>query len=73
MEITRQIYEAIISHCGDIKNVKGVSEQSLKYMRDGKSFPTVPYLKKLFETNGMKAEITLTVKNKGIGKTKIKL
>lgn len=74
MEIGQQIYDTIISNCGDIKSVKGVTEQALKNMRDGKNYPSLKLLKTIFEQNNIPAEIVITVKNEGKkGKTKIKL
>lgn len=77
MNIGEQIYNQIEKHCGgDIKNIalRGVTPQSLVNLKKGKANPSIGLLKKIFDANGIPAEIVLTVNIEGKkGKTKIKL
>jgi len=77
MNIGEQIYNTIEKHCGkDIKDIalKGVTKESLLNLKKGKANPTIGLIKKIFDANGIPAELVLTVNVDGKkGKTKIKL
>jgi len=74
MTIGKEVYDQIISHCGDIKNVRGVTENALKNLKDGKNNPSVPLLSKIAKANSMVIELVFHVKQEGkAGKTTIKL
>lgn len=74
MTIGQQIFETLVTHCGDIRNVRGATEQSLRNMKDGKNAPSLKTISSIFKANNIPAEIVITVKKEGkSGKTKIKL
>lgn len=74
MNIGEEIYKAIKEHCGDTVVLKGVTWQSLKNMKEGKSNPTLSTIGKIFKANNMPAELVITIKKEGkTGKTKIKI
>lgn len=67
-------YDNLISHCGDITNVKGATTQSLINMRDGKNIPSLNLLRKIFKANDIPAFVEMPLKVKGKKLTfKIKL
>jgi len=65
MTIGQQFYSVILKHCGEIKNVRGVTENALKNMRDGKNSPSIPTLSKIFKANGIEAKVDLDFTYKG--------
>lgn len=75
MNLAQEIYNTLEKHCGgDIRNVRGATEQSLKNMKDGKHSPKLSTISKIFKANNVPAELVITVEIEGKkGKTKFKL
>lgn len=74
MNLAQEIYNTLEKHCGDIRNVRGATEQSLKNMKDGKHSPKLSTIAKIFEANNIPAELVVTVDIDGKrGKTRFKL
>lgn len=76
MDVGEQIYNIVEKHCGNEKSIalKGITWASLKNLKDGNANPTLSTIRKIFEANGIPAELVLTVNVDGKKeKTKIKL
>lgn len=74
MNIAEEIYKTLVRHCGDEKKVLGTNESTMRKLKAGQANPNTTTLKRLFELNGIKAELVISVKPElGTGKTRIKL
>lgn len=65
MNLAVEIYNALITHCGESKNVRGVTEQALRHMKNGIHAPNLSTISKIFKANDMPAEIVIHVKDEG--------
>jgi len=74
MNIGKEIYEALVRHCGGEEKVLGTNPSTLRQLKEGSVNPNTKTLGKLFQLNKLKAEIVLHVHpEQGTGKTKLTL
>lgn len=60
-KLEQLIHAELVHLCGgQQQKVKGVSQASMTKMRKGESSIKISTLKKVFEANGLKSEITIT-------------
>jgi len=74
MNIAEEIYKALVRHCGSEERVLGTNPTTLQALKKGQANPGTKTLTKLFNLNGIEAELVIKVKPElGTGKTRIKL
>lgn len=64
LNLAKEIYKALISHCGKIDDVKGVTRTTLEGYKSGKGNPTLKTVARIFEENGMPSSLIMEHKHK---------
>lgn len=63
MQLEQSIYNVILSKIGVQENIKGISIDTFRKMKYGKSGMSTTTLKKVFQANGIEGSITLKYGN----------